>query len=464
MREMRVTYGKGILFVLCMIMFVGMNGVMVQAATVDFVTKLVELQTKFPEDKYWNHVGSTADNSDGYTDSPCYLHKTAGVSHTYGTNGCVCNHFAGGGHLSATQCMGFANKLGYEVFGNTTWTTVNSPTAEQIADIRIGDIVRMDSNSHSVFVIARNGNVITVGEANYTGPCQISWDRMIDLSTANITYYERAANYETVLGNQTVTTPPSTENPSAGGTTETPSTENPSTGDTSQEPTTETTSSTVAADFTGWNLAADGVNYQYYEKGTLQTSKWLKIDKNKYYVDLNGYRVCGFYDIEGYTYYFDTEGVLQKKQWFDVEDDTYYVNEDGIVLKSQWLYYDGLLVYVVADGSIARNEIVKIGSKQYYFSAKGKRSKGFKKYNGKYYYCNSKGVIQKKKWITKSGKKYYLQKSGVRAQSKLLKIGKYRYYFNAKGQMVKNKRVTYNGKIYKANKKGYCTYIMDVDE
>lgn len=444
------------------------------ASEAEVVAKIAKLQAKFPEGKYWNHVGSTAENLNGWTETPCTCHGVAGVDHVYGTGGCVCNHHADSGHLSATQCMGFANKLGYDVFGNTTWTRVSNADgtallASQYAGLMIGDIVRI-SNSHSVFVIAKNGNVVTVGEANYSGRCQISWTRTINLESVAVTYYEHADNYAGALGTELTEAGTgclgsgTTETPTTGETTETPGTETPSTGETTENPTTGTTSSTVAADFTGWNLAADGVNYQYYENGTLQTGKWLTVDKSKYYVDVNGYRVCGFYDVEGFTYYFNTEGVLQKKQWFDVGEDTYYVNEDGIVLKSQWLYYEGLLVYVVADGSIARSEIVKIGSKQYYFSAKGKRSKGFKKCDGKYYYCNSKGVIQKKKWITKGGKKYYLQKNGVRAQSKLLKIGKYRYYFNAKGHMVKNKRVTYNGKIYKANKKGRCTYIMDADE
>ncbi len=471
MDRMKMISRNGIV-VLFVLVLLGMNSIPTEAATLDFATKLIELQAKFPEDKYWNHVGTTQDNSDGYTDTACYLHKTAGVSHTYGTNGCVCNHFAGGGHLSATQCMGFANKLGYDVFGETTWTRISAPTVEQIADIRIGDIVRLDYDSHSVFVIARNGNVVTVGEANYTGPCQISWDRTIDLSTANITYYERAANYQTVLGDQTVVTPPVTE-PSS------PSEDNPNSSDEKGDPSEEGNSSSedsdtekseglapatvVASDFTGWQVTVDGIHYLYYKKGVLQKDKWVHVNKKAYYVDANGCRVTGFYDIKEHTYYFNEEGVLQTKQWFVVDKNTYYTNEDGVILKSQWLYYKNLLVYVVADGSIAKSEIVKIGSKQYYFNSKGKRSKGFKKCKGKYYYCNSQGVIQKKKWITKSGKKYYLQKSGVRAESKLLKLGKYRYYFNAKGQMVKNKKVTYKDKIYKADKKGRCKYVEDVD-
>lgn len=430
-----------------------------EAATVDFGTKLIELQKKFPQGKYWNKVGLSSDNSDGYTDSPCALHKKIDSNdHVYDRNGCTCNHFADQGHLSATQCMGFANKLGHDVFGDTAWTKINSPTTDQIADIRVGDIVRMDYNSHSVFVIARVGNEITVGEANYSGHCQISWDRKIDLSTANITYYERAANYSDVIGGTSSDVPAEDETKGdSEGNTAPDAPQAPAEDGLNEEP-------QVPADYTGWMKTADGTKEQYYLSGELQKNKWITIKKKRYYVDKSGYKVTGFYDIDTQTYYFNKKGVMQKNKWFTLENETYHANTTGVVLKSQWLYYKGVLVYVTEDGSIAKNEIVKIGSKQYYFNEKGKRSKGFQQYNGAYYYTDAKGIIQKKKWVTKGGKKYYLQKSGVRAESKLLKIGKYRYYFNKKGQMVKNKSVTYKGKVYKANKKGYCKLVETKQE
>lgn len=445
-----------VLGMLFLLMTVVLMDVKAEAATIDFQAKVTELQTKFPHGKYWNKVGLTTDNSDGYTETACTLHKTTGVDCVYDTGGCTCNHFTGGGgHLMATQCMGFANKLAYDVFGETTWTQISSPTVVQVADIRIGDIVRLDYNSHSVFVIARTGNNIMVGEANYPSGCQINWGRIIDLSTANITYYERAANYDMVIGSQTsdVTEGGSTTESSGGNAT----TEQGTTETTGEQTTTE-----VATDYTGWKKTADGTHYQYYKSGKLQKKKWLTIKKKKYYVDEKGYRVTGFYDVKNQTYYFNGKGVMQKNKWFTVNGETYHVNKSGLVLKSQWLYYKNNLVYVTKDGSIAKSEIVKIGSKKYYFNSNGKRSKGFKKYNGKYYYTNSSGVIQKKKWITKGTKKYYLQKNGVRAQSKLLKIGKYRYYFDKKGQMVKSKKVTYQGKIYKADKKGRCKFVENV--
>ncbi|MCM1180642.1 MAG: hypothetical protein NC347_10330 [Clostridium sp.] len=420
----------------------------VNAAQIDFQTKVTELKAQFPNGQYWNHAGMSMDNSDGYTSTPCGLHKTNGVDHVNGTNGCTCNHFAGGGHWSATQCMGFANRLAYGVFGDTTWTTVANPTAAQIAAIQVGDIVRYScakeyTTGHSVFVIGKSGNQITIGEANFGGACKIGWDRVIDLGSSDYTvlYYEHAANYTSVID----AGEGSTEAGGSAGTTEQPTTE---------QPTTE-----QKTPFTGWKKTADGKHYQYYKKDKLQKKKWLTISKKKYYVDSKGYRVTGLVKIKNDYYYFNSKGVLQKKKWITFEGENYYIGSTGCALKSQWLYKGSTLVYVKKDGAVAKSEIVKIGSKKYYFNAKGKRSKGFKKVGKKYYYCNSSGVIQKKKWITVKKKTYYVDKNGIRSENKLVKIGKYKYYFDAKGYLVKNKRFTYQDAVYKADKKGRCKLV-----
>lgn len=375
------------------VMFLNIPG---RAATVDFNARMTELQNKFPNDKYWNHVGISGDNSDGYTSSPCTLHKASNVSHVYGTNGCTCNHFACKGHVSATQCMGFANKLGYDVFGDTTWTLhTNSGKAYQ--EIKVGDIVRI-SGSHSVFIIAKNGNVVTVGEANYKPNCEISWGRTIDLTTEIITNYERADNYAAVLGtapsNATVITALNTP------------------GTAEQVTTLQTTS------FTGFRKAKDGIHQYYY-----------------------------------------INGKMVKKKWFTVNGKDYYANEKGLILLSQWLYKGNTLVYVKSDGAVAKKELVKIGKNTYFFKSNGKRSSGWKKYKGKYYYCNKKGIVQKKKWIKKGKNRYYVDKKGIRVQGKTFRITGKMYYFGSNGKMVKNKKVTYNGTIYKANKLGQCKII-----
>ena len=390
------------------VMFLNIPG---RAATVDFNARMTELQNKFPNEKYWNHVGMSVDNSDGYTSSPCdaKLHKIKDGRHTNGTNGCTCNHFACKGHLSAAQCMGFANKLGYDVFGDTTWTLhTNSGKAYQ--EIKVGDIVRI-SGSHSVFIIAKNGNVVTVGEANYKPNCEISWGRTIDLTTVTITNYERADNYATVLGtapsNATVITVPNTSS-----TTEQVTTEQTTTEQSTTEKSTETTSST------GFRKAKDGIHQYYY-----------------------------------------INGKMVKKKWFTVKGKDYYANEKGLILLSQWLYKGNTLVYVKSDGAVAKKELVKIGKNTYFFKSNGKRSSGWKKYKGKYYYCNKKGIVQKKKWIKKGKNRYYVDKKGIRVQGKTFRITGKMYYFGSNGKMVKNKKVTYNGTIYKANKLGQCKII-----
>lgn len=390
------------------------------AAEKDILGRIDKLKTKFPDGKYWNHVGSDKENVDGYTSKECKLHKTSGI-HVAGTNGCTCNHFGDTqrdkngvllGHYSATQCMGFANKLANDVFGVTSWYKYESPTSKQIEKIQVGDIVRVDNNSHSVFVIAKSGNEVTVAEANYPNNCRINWGRKITLSTSNVTYYEHAGNYDSITGTN-ITTPGTgelKESSTEQSTTEQSKTEQPTT----EQPTTE--SSTKK--FTGWKKTSDGVYLRYYINGKVQKNKWLLIDGNDY-----------------------------------------YVNEKGYLLKSQWLYKDNVLVYVKKDGAIAKGEIVKIGTNDYVFNKKGGRSKGFHKVGKAYYYSDSKGIIQKKQWLKTKTKTYYLKKNGARAASKLMKIDKHNYYFDEKGLLVKNKKITYKGVIYKADKKGHCKKV-----
>ena len=429
----------------------------VKAANSAFDEKIVALKAKFPEGKYWNHVGSTKDNPDGWTEKACSCHEVADC--VYGTGGCTCNHHVDSGHLLATQCMGFANKLGYDVFGDTTWTKVYSPSKAQIAQITVGDIVRI--NGHSVFIIARNGTQVTVGEANYSGKCKISWTRAFNISIASIEYYEHASNYDKVLNGgtvQVVTTAATTQSSTGNQMTEEGTTQLGTTGDvggagsgiTTEEP---------ATLFTGWKKAADKVHYQYFKDGVALKNQWLVIKSRKYYLDENGYRVTGIYQVGSMQYYFNNTGRMQKKLWFTIDNEVYYVDGNGYLLKSQWLVKDGVYVYMTVDGSMAQSELVKIGSATYYFDAEGKRSKGFKKCNGKYYYCNATGIIQRSKWIKRSGKQFYIRKNGVRAQSVLLKIGGYKYYFNAKGYLQISTKFVYKGKIYSANKKGRCKLV-----
>ena len=447
----------------------------VKAAGFDYNSWLTAEKAKYPDGKYWNHVGMTSDNSNGYTSSPCTLHGTSGVDHVYGTGGCTCNHFADPKadsvkatypavwHYSASQCMGFANKLGYDMFGSTIWSRITGASdSNYAANIKVGDIVRI--NGHSTFVIAKTDKKITVAECNYVQRssgqgCLIAWGRVIDLGSVTIEYYDRAQNYSKVMAG--TTTPATTEQPTIA--------DDKSGEKTTQEKTTSDSSTEgkitneAGELFTGWREAEDGEHYQYVKKGVILTSEWVTVKKKKYYLDKSGYRVTGLYTIDKKKYYFNGSGVLQKHKWITVGKKTYYIGGSGHALKSQWLYKGKYLVYVKSNCAMAKSELEKISGTTYYFNSKGRRSAGFKKCKKKYYYCNSYGIILKKQWITKGKKKYYVDKSGVRVQNKMVKISGVHYYFDKKGVLQKNKEIEYEGKIYKAGTDGRLTYVSDVE-
>lgn len=167
------------------------------------VDKLNALRQKYPDQKFWNHCANEYHNSygyylnctsplcmdpDGYTDTPCTVHFDAVSEGEYG-----CNQFDYG-----IQCSGFARKLFYEIFG------VYASSLEQRTDVEnvmVGDIIRVNNNTHSAIVLSRDGDIITIAEANFNKNCMIKWDRAIKIKT--ITYFRHAPNYDEVADGRT---------------------------------------------------------------------------------------------------------------------------------------------------------------------------------------------------------------------------------------------------------------------
>lgn len=157
-------------------------------------TSLYDLQSRYPDGKYWNHYVSSvancgdqlgARNDESYggsvTSTPCASHSATSAEYYVGKYDC--NYFDG-----AWQCQGFARRLGFEAFGTkvTTWSKHNS-----VANIKPGDVIQFWSPDtdptwgHGVFVTAVSGSIITVAEANlYGDPCRIRWGHQYNLSTA----------------------------------------------------------------------------------------------------------------------------------------------------------------------------------------------------------------------------------------------------------------------------------------
>ncbi len=175
-----------------------------ESSAADGITERINaLRSKFPDGKFWNHytngnhnhngaygscTNGSCNNPNGYTSSPCTSHKG-----TVGVGGIDCNNFDG-----AIQCMGFAYKLFFDVFGVYASRTANR---YDTANIAVGDYIRINGDVHSALVIGRSGNTLTVAECNLDGSgpaynCKIRWGHQYPLSSVN--YFKHASNYDAI--------------------------------------------------------------------------------------------------------------------------------------------------------------------------------------------------------------------------------------------------------------------------
>lgn len=161
---------------------------------------LSDLMNKFPAGKYWNHMGSSTNNPDGYTSTPCTHHGNCSKNDTDYSGLCGCNSFG-----SSIQCFGFANKLAYDAYGSlyTSWgrTTLNN--------LKPGDVIRYKNNGHSIFVTNVSGDTITYGDCNSDNHCKIRWNATISKSTVASTLtavYSAPSPLSTSGGNDVIWT------------------------------------------------------------------------------------------------------------------------------------------------------------------------------------------------------------------------------------------------------------------
>ena len=158
--------------------FTWFSDVSVSTVSASSGLSLSQLRAKFPGGKYWN-----GGNANSYTSSPCNHHGSCSYS-----GSCGCNSFLG----LSIQCMGYAEKLGYDATGYNPrnnangWYTYTSASA--LDSLKPGDIVRYKNNSHSIYVTAVNGDTVTYTDCNSDGHCIIRWDVTISKSMLRSTF------------------------------------------------------------------------------------------------------------------------------------------------------------------------------------------------------------------------------------------------------------------------------------
>lgn len=161
---------------------------------------LTELQKLYPDTAYWNHAKGEPNNADGYTWIPCTHH----VGNCDLKGQCGCNSYRG----NASQCAGFAFQMASVVYGEDSysWPTKYREEGKKAVDsLKAGDVVRYRNGAHVIFITAVEGNVVTYGDCNDDGHCQIQWDKTIkkdDLKAT--TTWVTVAPYEWESGSSTV--------------------------------------------------------------------------------------------------------------------------------------------------------------------------------------------------------------------------------------------------------------------
>ncbi len=166
-----------------------------------FETKVSQLRSKFPQDKYWNHVvyedwqrgDVLLQNGNDYfgdsvTGTPCATHNGQP-----GYGQCDCNVFD-----HAMQCMGFANRVFFYLFENYA---SRQSVRTDVQNVSIGDWVAFNNEQHYAVVLTRNGDYLTIVEGNRDGNCRINWDRTVHIST--ISYFKRAPNWSEIVSPHT---------------------------------------------------------------------------------------------------------------------------------------------------------------------------------------------------------------------------------------------------------------------
>ena len=129
---------------------------------------LVSLVKKFPDGKYWNHMGSDKNAPDKVTNTPCESHSECG----WQEGACSCNSYD-----NAIQCMGYAYKIANEITGKSA-RNFTKVTTLKASNLRVGDVIRYRNNGHSICVTGVNGTQISYTDCNWDYKCGIRWGVM----------------------------------------------------------------------------------------------------------------------------------------------------------------------------------------------------------------------------------------------------------------------------------------------
>ncbi|MBR3403002.1 MAG: hypothetical protein IKG67_12285, partial [Parasporobacterium sp.] len=219
-------------------------------------------------------------------------------------------------------------------------------------------------------------------------------------------------------------------------------------------------SSAYASTGMEWLYDESGNNYNLYlfnsdgslKKQITETEKWIKNDKDWFYIDSNGNYATGDREIDGKVYGFNfSNGALYT--------DRQGYTSGGIKMKSAWYEYQpGIYWYYDENGNVVHNKWKKIGGKWYYFNG-SRMATGDLLINGKLYHFSDSGVwdgkttYYKNGWNLIKGRYYYYDSTNGLAKG-LKTINGRTYFFEPNGAMAVNGLQYVYGNYYVFNSNG----------
>ena len=197
-------------------------------------------------------------------------------------------------------------------------------------------------------------------------------------------------------------------------------------------------------------------------------------DGNIIYGIGNGKLAVGYKQIDGKYYYFNEEGYVQKYHQM-IDGNPYYFFSNGTAMAQGWYTLpDGNIIYGIGNGKLAVG-YKQIDGKYYYFNEEGYVQKYHQMIDGNPYYFFSNGTAMAQGWYTlPDGNIIYGIGNGKLAVGKL-EIGYYDCEFDKYGILISkeikmhnisgNSNITVNNLVDYYTKKGkiYPLYYKNTD-
>ena len=177
---------------------------------------------------------------------------------------------------------------------------------------------------------------------------------------------------------------------------------------------------------------------------------WHYINGYWYYFNSDGSLAKGWLNINGYWYYLDNNTGEMKTGLQEINGYKYYLDESGY-MRTGWVKYNGDYYFFGSDGTM-KTGWVNDGYAYYFLKRDGTIYTGWLNDNGEKYYLGSDGDM-KLGWQYIDNQWYYFRPDG-NMRIGWEKINGYWYYFNSDGVMLKNITQSIDGQLYRFNSNG----------